>query len=138
MSDKTLVEKIIEYIEKNLDADLSLDKISKDLCYSKFYIERVFAKETNRSVYKYIQGRRLTLAAGKLVETDKAVIEIAYEAGYSSQQAFTLAFRKLYFCTPQTYRKNGVFYPVQEKINMKSTLFCFSYSSFMLGGKMAA
>ena len=138
MSDNIIVEKIIEYIEKNLDADLTLDKISKNLCYSKFYIERVFLEKTNCTIYKYIQGRRLTLAAGKLVGTDKAIIEIAYEAGYSSQQAFNYAFRKLYFCTPQTYRKNGTFYPIQEKINIKSTFYCLSCSSFMLGGKMAA
>ena len=138
MSDNTLVEKIIEYIEKNLDADLSLDKISKDLCYSKFYIVRVFMEKTNCTIYKYIQGRRLTLAAKKLVETNTAIIEISYEARYSSQQAFTYAFRKLYLCTPQTYRKNGIFYPAQKKISMKSTLFCLSYSSFMLGGKMDA
>ena len=138
MSDNILVKKILEYIEMNLDGDLSLDKISKDLCYSKFYIERVFLEKTNCTIYKYIQGRRLTLAASKLVETDKAIIEIAYEAGYSSQQAFNYAFRKLYFCTPQTYRKNGVFYPIQEKINMKSALFCLSYSNFILGGKIAA
>ena len=138
MSDNTLVEKIIEYIEKNLNADLSLDKMSKDLCYSKFYIARVFAEKTNCTIYKYIQGRRLTLAAKELVETNKAIIEIAYEARYGSQQAFTYAFRKLYLCTPQTYRKNGIFYPAQKKINMKSTLFCLSYSSFILGGKMTA
>ena len=36
MSDNTLIEKVVEYIEKNLDADLTLDKVSKDLCYSKF------------------------------------------------------------------------------------------------------
>lgn len=137
MSDNILVEKTIEYIEKNLDADLSLEKISQDLCYSKFYIARVFAEKTNCTVYKYIQGRRLTLAAQRLVETDKSIIEIAYEAQYNSQQAFTYAFRKLYLCTPQTYRKIGVFYPAQKKINMKSTL-CLYDSGFKLGGEMAA
>ena len=138
MSDNIIIEKVVEYIEKNLDADLTLDKISKDLCYSKFYMARVFAEKTNCTLYKYIQGRRLTLAAEKLVTTDKAIIEIAFEAHYSSQQAFNLAFRQLYLCTPQTYRKKGVFYPVQRKISMESTVPRLSYANSMLGGRMAA
>ena len=125
MSDNTLVEKIIEYIEKNLETDLSLDKISKDLCYSKFYIAKVFLEKTNCTIYKYIQGRRLTLAASKLVETDKTIIEIAYEAQYGSQQAFNYAFRKLYLCTPHAYRKKGFSIRPRKKSIWKVRCFVF-------------
>ncbi len=44
MSRYTVVEKIVDYIETHLDEDISLDKIAKDLNYSKFYIARVFAE----------------------------------------------------------------------------------------------
>ena len=69
MSENNIIEKIVEYIEKNLNEDLTLDKIAKELNYSKFYIARVFVEKTECTIYKYIQGRRLTLAAQKLVET---------------------------------------------------------------------
>lgn len=138
MSDNIIVKKIADYIEDNLNEDLSLDKISKDLNYSKFYIARTFAEKTGSTIYKYIQGRRLTLAAKKLVETKKPIIEIAYEARYSSQQAFTLAFNRLYLCTPQKYRKNQAFYPKQERIGMICSLHSSSYTSFIWGGKIAA
>lgn len=138
MNDNTLIKKVVEYIENHLEDNLSLDKISHELSYSKYYMERVFVKKTGCTIYKYIQGRRLTLAAQKLVETEKPVIEISYEAQYSSQQAFALAFRQAYFCTPQTYRKNGTFYPVQPKINVENMPFCLSPSHSMQGGKMAA
>lgn len=94
---KKVVEKILDYIENHLDEEISLDKIASNLNYSKFYIARIFSEQTGKTIYKYIQGRRLTLAARKLVETEKNIIEIAYEAQYSSQQAFTLAFHQLYF-----------------------------------------
>lgn len=138
MSENSIVKKIADYIEKHLDEDLSLDKIAKDLNYSKFYIARTFAQKTGITVYKYIQGRRLTLAAQKLVETKKPVIEIAFEAHYNSQQAFTLAFSRLYLCTPQIYRKTGNFCPKQPRIGMKCTLYEFPYRSITWGGKMAA
>lgn len=138
MEQNKVIEKIVDYIETRLDKELSLNKIAKDLNYSKFYIARVFSEKTGVTIYKYIQGRRLTIAAQKLVETDKPIIDIAYEAQYNSQQAFTLAFHQLYVCTPQTYRKNGVFYPKQSKISMKSTLLFVSRTSCMMGGRMAA
>ena len=131
MGEHTIVDKITDYIEKHLTEDLSLDKIATDLNYSKFYIARTFAEKTGTSIYKYIQGRRLTLAAKELVETTKPIIDIAYEAHYNSQQAFTLAFHQLYQCTPQVYRKNGIYYPRQLRMNVQST-------SFVRGEMMAA
>lgn len=138
MHEKTVVEKIVDYIEKHLDEELSLDKIAKELNYSKFYIARSFSNKTGKTIYQYIKGRRLTLAAQKLVETKKPIIEIAYEAQYNSQQAFTLAFNQLYLCTPQIYRNNGIFYPKQTRISMRSSLVYFSHTNYMWGGRIAA
>lgn len=134
----SVVEKIVKYVESHLEEDLSLDRIANELNYSKFYMARVFAENMDCTIYKYIQGRRLTEAAFKLVKTSKPIIEIAYEAKYSSQQAFSLAFHQSYQCTPQTYRRNGVFYPIRRKLygenNVKSIL-CMKCS---VRGRMAA
>ncbi len=138
MNNNTVVKKAADYIETHINEDLPLDKIAKALNYSKYYIARIFTEETNCTVYKYIQGRRLTIAAQKLVETKQPIIEIAYEAHYDSQQAFTLAFRQLYGCTPNVYRKNGMFYPKQSKISMISPLNGYSFIYYWAGGKLAA
>lgn len=70
MNHSMIVKEAADYIEEHLDEDLPLDKIAKALNYSKFYLSRVFHEETKCTIYKYIQGHRLTLAAKKLVETD--------------------------------------------------------------------
>lgn len=101
MKKDKIVEKVTSYIEAHLEEDLSLEHIAEALHYSRFYLARTFAEQTGSTIGKYIQGRRLTLAARKLVETNKPIVEISYEAHYNSQQAFTLAFRRLYLCTPQ-------------------------------------
>lgn len=105
MKNNTIVKKAVDYIETHIDEDLSLDKIADELNYSKFYIARIFNEETGCTIYKYIQGRRLTLAAQKLVETKQPIVEIAYEAHYASQQAFTLAFKQLYECALKSIGK---------------------------------
>lgn len=137
MCDENLIEKVLVYIDEHIEEELSLDTIAAVFNYSKFYMERTFTNRTGYTIYKYIQSRRLTQAAQKLVETSKPIVEIAYEANYSSQQAFTQAFRRAYQCSPQVYRKNGIFYPVQ----MQSVL-CISQRlcsrNYDRGGRMAA
>lgn len=137
MSDGKVVKKVASYIENHIEEELSLDKIAEALNYSKFYMARVFAETTGCTIYKYIQGRRLTLAAKKLVETDDPIVDIAYEAHYNSQQAFTLAFGRLYQCSPQVYRKNGVFYPKQAKIMLCAKQHT-AVAIYQRGGRMAA
>lgn len=138
MNNNEVVKKVVDYIETHINEDLALDKIANALNYSKFYIARIFSEETKCTVYKYIQGRRLTLAAQKLVETERSIVEIAYEAHYDSQQAFTLAFKQLYECTPYIYRKNGVFYPKQSKISMKSSMNVYSNMYYLAGDELTA
>ena len=133
MSEDKVVQKVVSYIEEHIQEELSLDKIAAALDYPKFYIARTFAEQAGITIYKYIQGRRLTLAAEKLARTRKPIVEIAYEAHYNSQQAFTLAFGRLYQCTPQTYRRNGIFYPKQPKMLHSGSVMCI-----MKGGMMAA
>ena len=105
MRQKSITQDLLSYIHEHLDETLSMDEIAKTFSYSKFYIARVFKEETGCTLYKYIQNKRLEKAALSLIETKKPIIEIAYEAQYGSPQAFTLAFRQEYSCSPQIYRK---------------------------------
>ncbi len=118
MSKDSLVTSVLRYIRDHLHEELTLEKMAEELNYSRFYIARTFAERTGCTLYQYIRGRRLTLAAEKLVDTAGPIVEIAYEAGYGSQQAFTLAFHKMYGCTPQEYRIRGVFVPKQAEISL--------------------
>lgn len=115
---KEVVKEVIDYIEKNLDKGLNLDHISKQIGYSKFYLNRIFTEHTGITIYKYLQNRRLTVAAEKLVKTDQPITQIAYEAGYDTQQSFSFAFKRLYLYPPKVYRNIGIFMPKQHRISM--------------------
>ena len=107
-----------------MEEEINLDNISKNIGYSKFYLNRIFAEYTGITMYKYLQNRRLTVAAEKLVKTDKPIMEIAYEAGYDTQQSFSFAFKQIYLYPPKIYRDMGIFMPKQNRISM-----CYSYIS---------
>lgn len=131
MKEMSVTRKILLYVEEHLYQQLTLEKIAKELHYSKFYIARTFKEHTGLTLYKYVQGRRLDEAARKLIETKYSIVEIALEANYGSQQAFTKAFRDTYGCTPQRYRCMGVFIPGQDPISLR-------VRSNQIGERMAA
>lgn len=93
-----------DYIEKNLGKQLCLDEIAEHSGYSKYHLNRLFKAQTGCTLFKFIQQRRLEQAAKALVATDRPVVEIAMDACYGSQQAFTLAFRHVYHVAPLQYR----------------------------------
>lgn len=101
----SVISKTTDYIENNLYEKVKLDEIAKAVGYSKYHLNRIFTESTGQTIHRYIQERRLAESALKLKNSDKQIIEIAQDAGYSSQQSYTLAFRRFYHCTPQVYRR---------------------------------
>lgn len=139
MKDTKIVNQILDVIEKNLDNELTLDKIANELNYSKFYLNRLFSENIGCTIHKYIQKRRLTEAARELVESGEPIIEIAFRAGYNSPQAFTQAFQLLYQYPPGVYRQKGIFFPKQERAVVKSGIVCgYRKCHCMMGRRMAA
>jgi len=122
MGDSSIIIKVIDFIEENLEGKLSLDEVSDKVGYSKFHLNRLFSESVGCTLYKYIQMRRLTVAAEKLVNTKKPIIEIAYESNYDSQQSFTLAFKQLYLCTPQRYRMLGIYIPKLNRFTINNSV----------------
>lgn len=116
MGKASVTEEVLSYIEDHLGQDLSLEEIARELNYSKYYVARAFKENTGMTLHKYIQGRRLSEAARKLAQTEQPIIEVAFDAGYGSQQAFTQAFRQEYLCTPREYRRIGRFVPRQSRL----------------------
>lgn len=121
---KDVVKKVIDYIENHLEKEINLDNISENAGYSKFHLNRIFTEYTGITIYQYLQRRRLTVAAEQLVCSDKPIMQIAFEAGYDTQQSFSFAFKQMYLYPPKLYRELGVFIPKQNKISM-----CYVYAA---------
>lgn len=118
-----IVKEILDSVEKKMESgeSLSLEAMEAHTGYSRFYLNRIFSEVIGCTIHRYIMERRLTEAARKLVETDKTIVEISCEADYQSQQAFTLAFRRVYGCTPMAYRERKHFTPLREQTKQKKT-----------------
>ena len=95
----------IDFIEANLDFDLSLAQVAQAADMSQWHFQRIFKALTNETLKTYIRSRRLANALDKLLDPQKRIIDIAFEAGFESQESFTRAFKKVYEMTPNAYRK---------------------------------
>lgn len=131
MDKSEIVKCTIEYIEMQLKSEekaLSLNDVSNKIGYSKFYLNRVFQEQVGVTIHQYILERRLTEAAKKLVYTDKAIVNIAYEAGYQSQQTFTNIFSNIYLCSPMKYRIDKQYIPIRKPYQTQTALHLYAYS----------
>lgn len=98
--------KVCDYIDQNLDEELSLDILSLISGFSKYHFHRIFSSYTGVSLIKFIQISRLKRASYKLVfKANMKVIDIAFEAGFESAEAFSRAFKREFGQTPSQFRK---------------------------------
>ena len=103
-----LVEEIDGCIRQKSDEGMTLDALAERLGYSRFYISRKFREVSGMQLRDYLRCRRLAFALKEVRDTDRSLLDIALDYGFSSNEAFTRAFRELYGITPSEYRREPV------------------------------
>jgi len=84
----------IEFIEENLEKELTMKEVAGKAFLSKYHFQRMFSMIAGISIGEYIRNRRLTCAAKELATTNTKVIDIALKYGYASPESFSKAFSK--------------------------------------------
>lgn len=93
-------------IQDQIDTQLSLKDISKELDINPAYLSREFSKYfENVSYGEYIRKLRIEKALDLLENSDHTLTEIAYLTGFSDQSHFTRIFKKTMGENPSSYRK---------------------------------
>ncbi|BCG89121.1 AraC family transcriptional regulator [Mesorhizobium sp. 113-3-9] len=100
-------EKALWFVESHLPEAISLDDVAQSSGVSRFHVTRAFGAATGRSVMGYMRARRLTEAARRLAGGAPDILSVALDAGYSSHEAFTRAFRDQFGTTPEMVRAQG-------------------------------
>ncbi|QAA32409.1 helix-turn-helix transcriptional regulator [Clostridium manihotivorum] len=100
------MRKILDYVERNLTEDFSLNQLAKYSNFSPYYCSVIFHRYFGETMKSYIQKRRLLCAAEELKNTENRIIDIAIKYSYSSQEAFSRAFSTTFGMTPKKFRLN--------------------------------
>lgn len=112
-----VVDEIDEEIKKQSNEDLTLANLSKRSGYSEFYMTRKFKAISGMSFRDYLRYRKLAFALKEVRDSEKSMLEIALNYGFSSHEAFTRSFKHTYGITPSDYRKQPKPVVLRTKIN---------------------
>jgi AraC-like DNA-binding protein len=105
--DRRRLFRVLDYIEANLEGDLSLDRMASIACLSRYHFARVFKQAVGHSPHRYITARRLERAKALLIQDDRCLVDIALALSFSSQANFTRAFKQATGRAPGQFRQEG-------------------------------
>ena len=100
------VQRMKDYIENNLDKDISMADLSKAAGYSPWYSYRLFHSLLHMTPAVYIRRLRLSKSALRLRDEKVKIIDVAYDSGFESVDGYQRAFYKEFGCNPYEYSVN--------------------------------
>ena len=102
-----IIEDIIEYINSNINSDLSIETLASRFNITRFSISRHFKNKTGNSLHNYIVKRRL-IVAKELIGNGYSMKTVAEKSGFKDYSTFVRAFKKEYKMSPREYLKNVI------------------------------
>ena len=99
--DKT-IEGVLNYINSNLENDLSIDTIASEFFISKYYLMRKFKNQIGSSIHNYVVQKRLILARS-LISDGLSMSSVCSRCGFNDYSSFVRAFIKVYGVSPSNY-----------------------------------
>lgn len=96
---------VLDFVDIHYAESVSLSRMSTLLNVDKAHFCRIFKKAINTSFVQYLNFVRVIKAEKLLLSTDKNILEIAEETGFSSPAYFAEVFKLNMGCSPSYYKK---------------------------------
>lgn len=114
---QAIVDEIDVCIKRHDDEALALSALSRRLGYSEFHVTRKFKEVSGLSFRDYLRQRRLAFVLKEVRDSERSMLDIAFDYGFSSHEAFTRAFKAAYGIVPSEFRKRPAPVVLRTKIN---------------------
>ena len=95
----------LKYMEEHLHEEISRDDVANVACLSPSHFSRVVKQTMGHSFTDLLAKMRVEKAQEMLARTDKSLIQICLDCGFSDPSYFTKVFRKYANHTPGEYRR---------------------------------
>lgn len=99
------VEKALGYLKSNFSHSTSLEEIARLVLLSPNYFAAVFKNTTGCNFTDYIHKIRIDEACRLLTSSNKSILEVMNDIGYSDSKFFYSLFKRITSMTPGEYKK---------------------------------
>jgi AraC-like DNA-binding protein len=101
------IVKVIIFIEKNFQEDISLDDLSDKFCITKNHLNLLFKNNVGMPIKKYIIAKRLGFARHEILNGVHPT-QVAYHAGFHDYPTFFRAYKLFYGLSPSEQLADGI------------------------------
>ena len=109
-SSMELLAAALNYLETHLEEDVRTEDVAAACYCAKSTLEKLFRCVMAISIHDYMVRRRMMKAAKLLHEDpETGILSVALQFGYSTNESFTRAFRKVWNCNPSEFRSRTRF-----------------------------
>jgi len=96
--------RMLDYIESNLDGQLTLTELARIADLSLHHFARMFKRTIGVAPYRYVLERRVERAKWMLRTARASLVDISLAVGFDSQSHFTSAFGRMVGATPTEFQ----------------------------------
>ena len=94
----------LKYISQNYKNELSIETISSQIGFSKYYFCKIFKKQMGMTIHQYVNEFRINKAKELLAYSKLSINSIASQVGFKTTLTFLRAFERSVHMTPSEYR----------------------------------
>lgn len=110
-----LIWSVCTFVESHVQEEIPMEELERQSGFSLAHIRDVFQKCTGKPLSRYVQERRIANAARELLDTDRTILDIAVNYGFSGRTVFSRAFRRHTGYTPSQFRAEA---PVLPRVRL--------------------
>ena len=96
---------IMLYVNQHYTESIKQQAVAKKFYFTTEYFSRFFRKNTGMTFKEYLMRVRVKQAKEEVLHTDKSMLEIAMDTGFTDSRSLIHAFKEVYNITPYHFRK---------------------------------
>ena len=98
---------IMLYVNEHYREQILQHAVAEKFYFTKEYFSRFFRKNTGMTFKEYLMRVRVKAAKEEILKTDKSILEIAMDTGFTDARSLIHAFKEVYDITPYQFRKKN-------------------------------
>lgn len=98
---------IMMYVNTHYTEPIRQQEVAERFYFTREYFSRFFRKNTGMTFKEYLMKVRVRAAKEEILETEKSMLEIAMDSGFTDSRSLIHAFKEVYDITPYQFKKQN-------------------------------